>query len=556
MTKKRTLLSSLCIVISGTLVLSACSEANKETVSTAENTSEAKINPAGQYPISNDKINLKVLTQQDVNVENLETNDFTKWYESKTNVHVEWEVVPKSAAAEKLQVKLAGGDLPEVFMSAGITDSQLVAYGSQGLFMPLNDLIDKYAPNVKKMMKNSPWLDQYMYTPDGKIYSIPNVGETFHATMPKKMFIYKPWLDKLGLKMPTTTEELYNVLMAFKTKDPNGNGKADEIPLSGANGTTNSNNEPESFIMQSFVYYDKTTYLMVDKGLIEFAADKPGYKEGLKYMHKLVQGGLLQPDAFIQDRKALTALAEDPAGSRLGAGTALYWGNMAIDNGPSGRYKDYAAVPILKGPDGQVFGFDRGHVPSAGAFVITRNNKNPEASMRWIDWFFDEHAKLNEGWSDYLGQEGVGWKKPDAGLKGIDGRPATYQMIMPFGTKNNNRWTQTAPRYQDEAFRMSLAATPEAETEVRLQAITKELYKPYSKAEMQVPHMFFKEEDLMQFGDIQKNISTVVQDFMLKFVTGSLDIDKDWNKYTQELDNAGLQQYLKIVRDSYSKIKK
>ncbi len=70
--------------------------------------------------------------------------------------------------------------------------------------------------------------------PDGNIYALPQVNECYHCMYQQRMWIYKPWLDKLGLKMPTTTDEFYEVLKAFKTKDPNGNGKADEIPLSGS----------------------------------------------------------------------------------------------------------------------------------------------------------------------------------------------------------------------------------------------------------------------------------------------------------------------------------
>lgn len=70
--------------------------------------------------------------------------------------------------------------------------------------------------------------------PDGNIYALPSINDCYHCSMAQKMWIYKPWLDKLGLDVPTTTDELYTVLKAFKDKDPNGNGKADEVPLTGA----------------------------------------------------------------------------------------------------------------------------------------------------------------------------------------------------------------------------------------------------------------------------------------------------------------------------------
>ena len=73
--------------------------------------------------------------------------------------------------------------------------------------------------------------------PDGHIYSFPwieelGAGKESIHSVNDFPWINVEWLNKLGLKMPTTTEELKQVLIAFKTKDPNGNGKADEIPMS------------------------------------------------------------------------------------------------------------------------------------------------------------------------------------------------------------------------------------------------------------------------------------------------------------------------------------
>ncbi|MDB5083167.1 MAG: transporter substrate-binding protein [Bacilli bacterium] len=514
---------------------------------------------AGTYPIVSQKETLKVLTKQEPYVEDYNTNDFTKFLENKTNIHVDWQVIPAADAKTKIQVQLAGGQLPDIFMNDSLSDSQIVDYGTQGVFIPLNQLIDKYAPNIKKMMDQNPNLKQYMVAPDGNIYNIPDVGGVLHTAMPKKMWIYKPWLDKLGLKVPTTTAELYNVLKAFKTQDPNGKGN--EIPLSGAsaNAPVNaSNNEPESFIMQSFIYYDRTTYLYLNNGQVQFSADKPAFRDGVKYMRQLVQDGLLQPEAFTQDRKALTALAEDPSGDRLGAATSLYWGHFTIDNGPSGRYKDYVAVPVLAGPDGKRYGYDRGYPVTAGGFAIAKDCKDPIAAIRWMDYFYNEQAQLDEGWSPYWGQIGVGWKKPDAGIKGIDGRTPTYEAIIPFGTKTNSRWSQTNPGYQTPDYILSEAATPASENEVRLFDATNQLYKPYSDAQQQVPHMFFSDEDLAKNGDLQKNLDNIVQQFLIKFATGNLDVnnDSDWNKYLKELDNAGLKQYVQIYQDNYAKLKK
>lgn len=538
-------------LLCGTVVLSGCTGNPSPGGETAAD--QKKVSAPGTFPIVDEKITIKLFTKHDPKVEDYATNEFTKWYEEKTNIHIDWQTVPVSALAEKLQVTLAGGDLPEVIMTAGLTPSQLVAYGSQGLFLPLNDLIDQYAPNIKKMMEQVPESRKYLYAPDGNIYGLPRYSENVHTSMPKKLWINQKWLDNLGLQMPETTEDLYNVLKAFKTKDPNGNGKADEIPFAGA---TQDNNEPESFIMQSFLFFDRDTYVMVENDKIVFTGDSEGYKEGLKYLRRLIQEGLLAPESFTQDRKALTALSEAPEGARLGAAPGLIWTQFSVSNSPLGRDKEFVPVPILAGPDGKRYGFDKGESVIPAEFVITKNAKNPEAAIRWINFFYDSSQMLETGMSPSYGIEGVHWEKIEPGKFGLDGvTPAEFRILVQPGTPGNYYWNQSVPSYSTVKTMYRYEVTPEMDSEVVLYNTTKELYKPYSMLDKKLPFLYFMPEDLAKYGDLQKNIVGVVRQFMLKFVTGNLDIDKDWDKYIQELNNAGLKQYVDILQETYDKNK-
>ena len=127
------------------------------------------------------------------------------------------------------------GELPDAIFDAGYTDYDLLKLAKDGTIIPLEDLIEKYMPNSKKVLEKAPEYKSMITAPDGHIYSFPWIEElgsgkeSIHSVNDFP-WINMEWLNKLGLKMPTTTEELKQVLIAFKTKDPNGNGKADEIP--------------------------------------------------------------------------------------------------------------------------------------------------------------------------------------------------------------------------------------------------------------------------------------------------------------------------------------
>ena len=196
-------------------------------------------------------MDLTVFAAKPATVEDLDTNLFTKELEELTNVHITWQTCTEDGLDEKRNILFASGDYPDVLLSAGITKEEQMMYGEQGVLIPLNDLIDKYSVEFKKLLEEIDWLRPAITAPDGNIYALPQINEAYHVTMGQKLWINTTWLEKLNLDMPTTTEEFEEVLKAFKTQDPNGNGVADEIPLSGA--ITGWNTGVEDFLLNAFI---------------------------------------------------------------------------------------------------------------------------------------------------------------------------------------------------------------------------------------------------------------------------------------------------------------
>ena len=101
----------------------------------------------------------QIFTIQETNID-LPTNKFTKFMENKFNVNIDWQLNPADGAKEKRQISLASGDYPDVYMLQEyydqFTPADVMKYGKQGVLIPLNDLIDKYAPNIKAAMEKYP----------------------------------------------------------------------------------------------------------------------------------------------------------------------------------------------------------------------------------------------------------------------------------------------------------------------------------------------------------------------------------------------------------------
>ena len=155
-----------------------------------------------------------------------------KMAEEATGIHVNWIEVEAAAAGERLTVMLAAKDQPDVYLGMMLADGMVA---NANMFYDLSEegLLETYAPDVLAVMeeiKEDIGLDIYtsLKQTDGSIRGLPtNSANSPTSDAQGITVINKAWLDKLGLEIPTTTEELYDVLCAFADNDMNGNGIKD-----------------------------------------------------------------------------------------------------------------------------------------------------------------------------------------------------------------------------------------------------------------------------------------------------------------------------------------
>nr|WP_144923506.1 ABC transporter substrate-binding protein [Paenibacillus bovis] len=531
------------LLITISLVLSGCF--GKKT--TNEEVKEVSISPAGELPIVDEKVTLKVLVQSRANIENFETNEFTKWYEEQTNVHIDWEVVPPKDAQEKLNLILTSGEYPDVIMGFGISPTMQMVYGMQGVFRPMNDYIDKYGYGTKRLFEEVEGAEEAIKAPDGNIYGLPQIDANPHTASPQKLWIYEPWLKKLNLDMPTTTEEFYQVLKAFKTQDPNGNGKADEIPLAGA--TTGWHAQIDNFLMNAFIYTHKlgNGYTILDNGKVDVVFNKPEWKKGLEFLHKLYDEGLLAPETFTQDIDQLRRLGENPDVPILGVAPG---GTMEFTQigGESGRWQEYVTIPPLKGPDQlQVAPYSLEGLNANAQFVITSAAKYPEVAYRWGEMMYTEEITIRND----NGTLGEHWDWAEEGEIGLNGKQGSWKkLVQPSGIQNFE-WEHTGPILQTRELREGLV-TQKGELAQILYEETVKNYDPYRQdVDKIVPPLFFSESQASELATLEKTIRDYVNEMLARFVTGDADISKEWDKYLDTLVNMNLKRFVEIYQEAY-----
>ncbi len=535
-------------------------------------TSDIVVNPPGTYPIVDEKVTIDVMTRYSA-IEhdgNYQDAAFTAWYEDLTNIRLNFvDVVEANAWQERLNLVLAGGDLPEAIMVQDVMSGQeIFANGVHGNFIAVDHLIENWMPALKATLEAHPDYAPQIVMPDGRRYSFPRLeGTCYHCTMSHKMWIYMPWLEELGLDVPETSADFYEMLVAFRDEDPNRTGRADTVPLAGAETGGWNTQALSGFLMSAFIYTDPTSFLKRTNGQLQFVANTDEWREGVRYMARLYHEGLLMPDAFTQTSAQLRSVVESPGAAVVGAVPAGWYGVFAINSRDgSGRFADFHPIAPLRGPAGVRQAVYEPYEVTHHT-VVTRSARYPAVIARLADWFFEsiENAEIGNTWRfldvDYrrLTEE----EKASGRYLARDFSVADY-LVLRDQTYGEDRswdgWRRLALNWQvggGNAMPPEWADDPTKQM-YRLAQATRNLYEPYRSDHSMPPGLVVVDELQDELTDVRQliigagNRPGLVQRFFAEFVTGARNIDDDshWQAYVGELDRAGVNRYVQIMQET------
>ncbi|MCD0443140.1 hypothetical protein LO763_05790 [Glycomyces sp. A-F 0318] len=500
--------------------------------------------------------------------QDLEDNAFTKLLEDRFDVDLRFETTTwdGTAAAEKRQISLASGDYPDAYMLIPWVDQfsadELVKLGGQGVIVPLDDLIGEDTPNLTAAFEKEPGFKDLATSPDGSIWGIPAWNDCYHCSYPSKLWMNSAWLDTLGLEQPTTPDELRTVLEAFKTQDPNGNGEADEIPLSGAGGASLL-----SYLLNPFVYtaemYSNAegvnpASLGTRNGQVTLQPTRDEWRDGISYAASLYADGLIDEGTFTQNGEALTAKGASAEGVILGAVGVMHPWFVTADQ-EDGRYTQYDAVPPLTGPNGSdTFWSGGGAGAAPGAtFVIT--NRSSEAKQEKLMQILDFMVSYDGHLQGEYGIEGVNWMRPEEGDVALDEalEPNFKTITLPTEEILQNSWGPIAQFFSDAEFRNSQVTATDIYTPEGYERRLFEATVPYEGHESDELFPYWEVsvtgETATELATIQTNVENFVVQASAEFVTGVRDIDsdEDWAEFQQNLTDLGADRYVEIYQEAW-----
>ena len=503
----------------------------------------------GEYtlPIVREQMTLSLLTQDGLNsVFSLNDNlEIWREIEKRTNIKIDWQCVfgGKDYRQSMYLRVAAGSDLPDLFSTR---DQNPLKLYKDKVIIQTTDLVKNYAPNIVRQIKENRQIQAASIAPDGHMYTvIPFAQMASGTTNIGGSFFRMDWVRKLGLKEdPVTKEDYFDMLKAFLTKDPNGNGKQDEIPL--------------IFNHLNFFGFFGTAWDLYLTGASKgWRADKngkmmydyvnPRFKELLTYLNKMYNEKILQKEVVVKTNRRNQYIATNRVGMQAGAlGHAANRDKLisraGVDLSLGGHYFGGPPFNEITGqretnPDVQI---------KPRWFVISSRCKYPEVAVRWLDyvWGSEEGQILtNFGIKDktyYIGKDGnrhytdqvlnnqKGFSPQDA-LRAVGCLPLTLTYERP------------------DAFHLLWEKNP------KIYNMVNET-KKFVKRQVAIPTILQDAQDAEDYANIKADVETYREEMYLKFIMGQEPLDK-FDEYVEKMLFLGLERLREIQQKNYEKIK-
>jgi putative aldouronate transport system substrate-binding protein len=466
-------------------------------------------------------------------VSSLGETEFYKNLEKKTGVHVEFIHPAAGQAKEAFSLMLASQDLPDcieysMFQYSGGPQKAL----DDGVIVPLNDLMDKYMPNLKKTLGADEEVNKRVKTDAGKYYSAPAIIGT---AVTRGLMMRKDWLDELGLPVPTTIDEWTTTLRAFKEKKgATAPYIATQNDLTGVMGP---------YFSSDYGFAAKECYLDADGKTVKYGAIQPGYKELLGVFAEWYKEGLIDKDFITnKDSKQFDAKVTSNKGGAFGASLSSGMGKYLDLMKKENPKFDLVGVPIpVK---------TKGTKPSYGLVVspykdlydvsITTANKHKEDTAKWLDYGYSKEGNM---FFNY----------------GIEGDTYTMVNNVPTYTEKVTKHSQGIQKALSLYTRVNYGGPFVNDINYLKQ------YYTYPQKQMPamegwsdftvkkgLPRLTFTSEESRKIADLGTSISSRVDEMAIKFIMGQVPFS-DWDKYVKEINDLGVQEVVKINQTAYDR---
>ena len=494
-------------------------------------------------------------------VPNYDTNAYTLLLEEMSGIDLEFVYFNGSEADAIKQISLmCAGDeeLPDILWGLNTMSKQtMFEFGQDGYFLDLTEYLQEYGyyfwQEYDKLDEDeAKGIFEQGTDPDsGGFYGFPLHGTVGMDQLSPFMYsINAEWLKAVNKEMPTTIDELYDVLVAFKTQDPNGNGEADELPMVGR--ASDGYGDPGLYIVNSFVHFDPDYMFNVTDGKLWAPFVTEEYRQAMVFLNKLVSEDLIDELCFSISSYSETMALATPANGVAKSG--IIGGHpMLICEQENDLIEQYAALDWVKGAT-ELGGFRnvRGAVNLYPCF-ITEDCDDPVLAFKFLDMLCSEACVSTMRW----GVENVDWVRSEG--TNLLGNTSHIKVINGAAwSSGNQNWhgngvsimTEENSSYILEESDSWLGERDRLMKDILSKSLERELLDEY------VHDLVYTLEEHEIITERDDSLKSYVGRARSLFATGELDPnnDDDWQKYLDNLEQIGLSMYMEQAQKAYDRM--
>jgi putative aldouronate transport system substrate-binding protein len=444
-------------------------------------------------------------------------HEFWQLILEKQNVKLNMISVHDNDYVDRKNLMFSSGDYPDVYRE---WPGYLIEHVADGIAIGLSDEIAEYGKDIQKHFDESDKVKYAFSNSEGEIVGIPMITEPAWSNW---YMIRKDWLDELSLEMPANHDELYQVLKAFKTADPAGNGNT--IPFS----------TRFFFYLSGWTDFDHWSAICWDPHMDDFKIGPvtQEYKEALMYLNKLYKEDLLDQEFITNNSQTWQQkVSQGHVGLMNDNLARKNWANDVFKEQDPNTDWEFVFVPPF--PDRNGKAFHRMNWDLGRAAGITVANEHPEETVEFFNWFFTEEGEMIRN----FGVEGEHYEKQNGKIVPIKSRE---YMTNTYYERGGNFW----PGIQ--TLDWNIVAYPDS-----IDPIT--YLRENGWINSIAPVVRRTPEESAEYKEYSSAVSKFIEESTVAFIMGTKSFD-EWNSYVSKLNELGVQKMLDIYKTAFNRFR-
>ena len=508
------------------------------------------------YPICNEVIDVTMAGPLPSGLEDWTKVVLIENFKNDLGINITCQFYNSEDWSTQLTLMIASDELTDMVGGAGMNMLDANEWGAEGYLVNFNEYRDM-TPNMNKYLEQYPAAEAYMTAPDGGIYTIPKISldETDRFS---RTFINKKWLANVGMEVPKTMDELYEVLKAFKEQDANGNGDPnDEIPYLYASGYEAS----ERVLMSAYgIHTSEINYILQADadGKVYLANTTDAYKEYMKWMARAFSEGLIEQEAFVVEGTTINDRASKDLYGFYGCGSAPYVVAVTDISYDAENFVGVAALTseLNETPTAGLASL----ISETGVVAISTTSPYKEALVRMVDYMYTDEGEL----AGTFGKDGqtFDWQHND--ILDVDvpkmrvfddcasGEETRYKYATLNGTlaliewNNDRRALFTAP--------IEDVQSDEILNEYGWAALVALAVREDGIQQVDCfPKLSYTAEEANERATLRADLENYLKQAKAQFMTGEIDVEEGWDNFVNTVNGMGLERLIEIEQAAYDR---